>query len=69
MVLTREENQLLTQTAKGTPAGELLRRYWHPIALYDELTEENPTKFVRVLCEDVVLFRDKSGRVGLEVRP
>ncbi|HLY64736.1 MAG TPA: Rieske 2Fe-2S domain-containing protein, partial [Chloroflexota bacterium] len=47
------------------PAGELLRRYWMPIAMVQELTDEQPTKFVRLLGEDLVLFRDKSGRVGL----
>jgi len=64
-MLTREENELLTRVGPGTPAGELLRRYWHPVAVAAELTEENPTKFVRVLGEDLVLFRDKKGRVGL----
>jgi 5,5'-dehydrodivanillate O-demethylase len=64
-VLTKEENELLTRVGPGTPAGELLRRYWHPIALPQELTEEQPTKFVRVLGEDLVLFRDKQGKVGL----
>jgi 5,5'-dehydrodivanillate O-demethylase len=42
-----------------------VRRYWHPIAVAHELTPEQPTKFVRVLGEDLVLFLDKSGRVGL----
>ena len=65
MTLTQQENELLTQVGAGTPAGELLRRYWHPIAIAQELTDENPTKFVRVLGEDLVLFRDKSGNVGL----
>jgi 5,5'-dehydrodivanillate O-demethylase oxygenase subunit len=65
MVLTREENEFLTQVGPGTPAGELLRRYWMPIAVAAELTTEQPTKFVRVLGENLVLFRDKTGRVGL----
>jgi 5,5'-dehydrodivanillate O-demethylase oxygenase subunit len=65
MVLTREENELLTQVGPGTPAGELLRRYWMPIAVAAELTAEQPTKFVRLLGENLVLFRDKTGRVGL----
>jgi 5,5'-dehydrodivanillate O-demethylase len=64
-MLTKEENELLTRIGPGTPAGELLRRYWHPIAVAKELTPENPTKFVRVLGEDLVLFLDKSGRAGL----
>jgi 5,5'-dehydrodivanillate O-demethylase len=64
-MLTREENETLTRVGRGTPAGEMLRRYWFPISAAQELTEEKPTKFVRVLGEDLVLFRDKSGRVGL----
>jgi 5,5'-dehydrodivanillate O-demethylase len=64
-MLTREENEMITRVGRGTPAGELLRRYWLPISVTQELTEEKPTKFVRVLGEDLVLFRDKSGRVGL----
>lgn len=64
-MLSEQENKLLTQVGPGTPAGELLRRYWHPVAVARELTEEQPTLFVRVLGEDLVLFRDKSGRVGL----
>jgi 5,5'-dehydrodivanillate O-demethylase len=64
-MLPREENELLTKVGPGTPGGELLRRYWHPIAVAKELTEAEPTKFVRVLGEDLVLFRDKSGRLGL----
>jgi 5,5'-dehydrodivanillate O-demethylase len=65
MVLTQEENDLFTHVGPGTPAGELLRRYWLPVAFASELSEEQPTKFVRILCEDLVLFRDKSGRYGL----
>ena len=64
-MLSHEDNQLLTRVGPGTPAGELLRRYWHPIAVAKELTAENPAKFVRVLGEDLVLFRAKDGRLGL----
>jgi phenylpropionate dioxygenase-like ring-hydroxylating dioxygenase large terminal subunit len=53
----------LTEVGAGTPMGELLRRYWHPIGLKDEACEI-PRK-VRVLGEDLILFRDKSGRPGL----
>src|SRR5438105_4988247 len=64
-MLTKEENERLTRVGPGTPGGELLRRYWHPIAIAAELSEASPTKFVRVLGEDLVLFLDKSGNVGL----
>ena len=64
-MLTREENEFLTRVGPGTPGGEMLRRYWLPIAPAQELAPENPTRFVRLLGEDLVLFLDKSGRVGL----
>src|ERR1051326_3975339 len=65
MFLTEEENLKLTQVGPGTPGGELMRRYWHPVAGLHQVSEEAPTKHVRLLGEDLVLFRDKSGRVGL----
>ena len=64
-MLTQAENELLTKVGPGTPCGEMLRRYWYPIAIASELTDEQPTKFVRILGEDLVLFKDKSGRIGL----
>ena len=53
----------LTAVGRGTPMGELLRRYWHPVGLVGDATDI-PRK-VRVLGEDLVLFRDKHARVGL----
>ena len=64
-MLTVEENELLTRVGPGTPAGELLRRYWHPVAIAADLTPDSPVKFVRILCEDLVLFQTKKGEVGL----
>jgi len=64
-MLTREENEMLTRVGPGTPAGELLRRYWLPVGVAQELTQDNPTQIVRILGETLVLFRDKSGRIGL----
>jgi 5,5'-dehydrodivanillate O-demethylase oxygenase subunit len=64
-MLTREENETLTRVGRGTPAGELLRRYWHAVAAAGELTEEKPIKAVKILGEELVLYRDKSGRYGL----
>jgi len=64
-MLTQQENDFFTQVGPRTPSGELLRRYWYPVAVAQELTDESPTKFVRLLDEDLVLFKDKSGRVGL----
>ena len=45
--------------------GELLRRYWQPVALSEELPPERPAKAVRIMSEDLVLFMDPSGRTGL----
>lgn len=63
-MLTQEQNEKLTQVGKGTPMGELMRRYWHPIAGSAQLTADNPTKEVRLLGEDLVLYRDSKGVVG-----
>lgn len=56
-MLTQAENDALTRVGPGTPAGELLRRYWHVAAAASELTEESPVKPVRLLGEDLILFR------------
>ncbi|MEK9659300.1 MAG: aromatic ring-hydroxylating dioxygenase subunit alpha, partial [Chloroflexota bacterium] len=63
-MLTTAENERLTQVGPGTPMGELMRRYWHPIAAVGEL-DAKPTKPVRILGEDLVLYRDNSGTYGL----
>lgn len=63
-MLTAELNARLTQVSRGTPMGELLRRYWQPIAAAVEL-EKAWTKRVRLLGEDLVLFRDRQGKLGL----
>ena len=47
---TAEENERFMQVAAGTPMGELLRRYWHPIAAQSQL-DENPVKRVKILGE------------------
>src|SRR6266545_2815994 len=64
-MLSQAENERLTRVGPGTPGGELLRRYWYPVAFAAELTDESPTQFVRILGEDLVLFQDKRGNVGL----
>ena len=64
-MLSREENQLLTQVGRGTPCGELLRRYWHPVAAVGELREEKPIRAVKILGEELVVYRDKKGGYGV----
>jgi phthalate 4,5-dioxygenase len=64
-MLTRAETELLVRTAPGTPCGELMRRYWQPVALTSELPPDGDPVALTVLHEDVVLFRDDRGRPGL----
>lgn len=63
-MLTQAQNDRIARVGPGTPAGELMRRYWQPVAASSWLTN-NPVQPVRILGEDLVLFRDKSGTLGL----
>jgi phthalate 4,5-dioxygenase len=65
-VLSKEDNELITNTNAGTPMGELFRRFWLPVALSEELPGADciPLR-VRVLGEDLIAFRDSDGRPGL----
>ena len=53
----------LTHVGPGTPGGEWLRRFWHPVFVSAEL--KDLPKAIRILGEDLVLFRDHSGQIGL----
>ncbi|MCI0859420.1 MAG: Rieske 2Fe-2S domain-containing protein [Chloroflexi bacterium] len=63
-MLTVKENERLTRVSAGTPMGELMRRYWQPIAAAAEL-DENPVKQVKLLGESLVLYRNRKGGIGL----
>jgi 5,5'-dehydrodivanillate O-demethylase oxygenase subunit len=63
-MLTKEQNERLSRVGRGTPTGELMRRYWHPIAASSQLKGPG-TRPIRLLGEDLVLYRDKSGTLGL----
>ena len=63
-MLTAARNELLTRVGPGTPMGDLLRRYWHPIGGASEL-EKNPVKPIRLMGENLVLYKDLSGTFGL----
>jgi 5,5'-dehydrodivanillate O-demethylase oxygenase subunit len=63
-MLTKEQNEYLTRVGPGTPGGELMRRYWHPIYTEVQLRDK-PVRKVRILGEDLVLYRDRSGTLGL----
>ena len=63
-MITREENERWTRVGPGTPAGEMLRHYWWPVAFGEQINGMSPKK-VRLLGEDFVLFRDGEGRLGM----
>ena len=64
-MMTREENELLTRVGPGTPCGELLRRYWQPAALSEELKPESAPVAVTLMGTELVIFRDEQGRIGV----
>ena len=64
-MVSAETNHRMTRTGPGTPAGKLLRMYWQPAALAEELSGARPVKPVRLLGEDFVLFKNEQGRYGL----
>jgi phthalate 4,5-dioxygenase len=64
-MLSAEHNDLITRSGPSTPGGTLMRRYWQPAALVDELAGNRPVRPVRLLGENLVLFRDQTGRYGL----
>ena len=65
-MLTRDENELITQTGPGTAMGSLFRRYWLPVALSSELPEADGAPIqLTILAEPLVAYRDTSGQVGL----
>jgi phthalate 4,5-dioxygenase oxygenase subunit len=61
-----DDNERLVRVSRGTPAGELFRRYWQPALLSSELPRPDcPPVRVRLLSEDLIAFRDTDGDVGL----
>ncbi len=67
-MLTKEENELLCRVGPGNPMGDLMRQYWLPVMLCPELpkADGDPMR-VRLLGEDLVIFGDTQGRVGMLV--
>ncbi|MDO8774443.1 MAG: Rieske 2Fe-2S domain-containing protein [Burkholderiaceae bacterium] len=65
-MLTKEENELLCRIEGGAPMGQLMRRHWTPVCLIEEVAEPDgaPVK-ARAFGEDLVVFRDSDGRVGV----
>jgi len=58
-----DEDEQLTHVGPNTPCGEYLRRFWQPVCFSDEL-KDLPLR-LRIMAEDLVAFRDRSGAVGL----
>jgi phthalate 4,5-dioxygenase len=65
-MLKPEENERITRVGPGTPMGNLMRRYWQPACLSEELPENDGAPIrLRLLGEDLIGFRDTEGKVGL----
>jgi len=65
-MLSQKENEMLTRVGPGTPMGELMRRYWIPAAFSHQIAQPDcPPVQVRLMGENLVLFRDTGGRIGL----
>ena len=66
MATSRDDNELLTRTDAGTPLGDLLRRFWLPALLPEELPGPDcPPVRVKLMGEQLIAFRDTAGRIGL----
>jgi 5,5'-dehydrodivanillate O-demethylase oxygenase subunit len=63
-MLSAEKNARLTQVGPGTPGGELLRRYWHALWPACDFTPEHPKKRLKVMSEDLVVYRGDDGAFG-----
>lgn len=64
-MLAKTQNDLITQTGPGTPCGRLLRSYWQPVATVEEMPIGGDPIPIRIMSEDLVLFRDDHDRLGL----
>jgi len=64
-MMSQEQNDLITRTGPKEACGKLMRMYWQPAALVDELQGPRPVKALKLLGENLVLFRDEQGRYGL----
>lgn len=60
-MLKQQDNEKITRSGPGTPLGNLLRSYWQPVALVSEMPGERPVKAVRIMSEDLVLFKKREG--------
>src|SRR5262252_8961876 len=63
--MRHDENELLTRVGSGTPMGNLMRQYWIPACMSSELSADGPPMRLMLLGEQLIAFRDSSGRVGI----
>ena len=64
-MLSADDNQLVTEIEEHKPCGNLLRQFWQPVALKEEIDPPREAKAVKIMGEDLVLFRDDDGKYGL----
>src|SRR5207249_1824336 len=64
-MLSKEDNELLCRVGPGTLMGDLMRQYWLPFLYSWEVEPDGPPLRVRLLGEDLVVFRDSAGKVGM----
>ena len=64
-MLSKEQNEFLTRTGPGTPGGALFRSYWLPVALCADVPQGGAPLPLKILSEDLVLFRGEDGTLGL----
>ena len=64
-MMSQEQNDLITRIGPKDPCGRLMRMYWQPAALVDELQGPRAIRPVKLLGEELVMFRDEQGRYGL----
>jgi phenylpropionate dioxygenase-like ring-hydroxylating dioxygenase large terminal subunit len=64
-MVSSDANRVLTESGPGTPGGHVLRQYWQPAALTEELHGERPVVAVTLMNEELVLFTDEQGNLGL----
>jgi phthalate 4,5-dioxygenase oxygenase subunit len=65
-MLSKEQNELLTQTGPGTIMGDLMREYWMPAMMSAELQNPDGEQVrLKLLGEDLIAFRDTKGKVGV----
>jgi phthalate 4,5-dioxygenase len=64
-MLKTEENERLTQVGPGTPMGAVMRKYWMPACLSEELAPGGSPRLVRLVGQRLVAFRSPNGKLGM----